>query len=130
MKRRTFIQNTALAGGLTMIDPAHLMAANRYNAKDFPIVRVPKGQRNFESHAIEKAIKEFSKKPILVSLRPIMHFLNIGENNKLGYIMNYMVCQQHQSDSLVCMVLHKYQKKVVIVGQWPFLGLLQRKENQ
>ena len=61
MKRRTFIQNTALAGGLTMIDPAHLMAANRYNAKDFPIVRVPKGQRNFESHAIEKAIKEFSK---------------------------------------------------------------------
>ena len=59
MKRRTFIQNSALASGLTLIDPSHLMAQGI--AKDFPVVRVAKGKRNFESSAIEKAIKEFQK---------------------------------------------------------------------
>ncbi|MEC7783180.1 MAG: glycoside hydrolase family 125 protein [Bacteroidota bacterium] len=59
MQRRTFIQNTALAGGLTVINPTGLFAESLF--KKFPTVRVPAGQRNFESKAIEKAIKEFSK---------------------------------------------------------------------
>ncbi len=57
MQRRKFIQNTALAGGLTFIDPAHLMA--QAFAKDFPVVRTAAGKRNFESPAIETAIKKF-----------------------------------------------------------------------
>ena len=40
-----------------MINPLDLVSAP--NMKDFPVVRPPKGQRNFESKAIEKAIKEF-----------------------------------------------------------------------
>lgn len=59
MKRRRFIQNSALAGGLTFVDPTHLMAQGF--AKDFPVVRVAKGERNFESATIEKAITEFQK---------------------------------------------------------------------
>ncbi|WP_416442482.1 glycoside hydrolase family 125 protein [Leeuwenhoekiella sp. A16] len=61
MQRRKFIQNTAMIGGLTMIDPFHLAAEPYNNFKTFPIVRVAKGQRNFESHAVENAIKEFQK---------------------------------------------------------------------
>ena len=58
MQRRKFIQNTALfGGGMLMINPLDLVSAP--NMKDFPVVRPPKGQRNFESKAIEKAIKEF-----------------------------------------------------------------------
>lgn len=58
MQRRKFIQNTAILGGLTVLDPTHLMA-NPVNR--FPIVRLPKDQRNFSSKHIEKAIKKFQK---------------------------------------------------------------------
>ena len=61
MQRRKFIQNTAMIGGLTMIDPFHLAAEPNNYFKTFPTVRVAKGQRNFESHAVENAIKEFQK---------------------------------------------------------------------
>lgn len=62
MKRRKFIQNTALAGGLTMLDPFQIQASEieKFFQK-FPEVRTPKGQRNFESKAIEDAIAEFQK---------------------------------------------------------------------
>lgn len=59
MQRRKFIQNTAMAGGLTFVDPSHLMA--QAFAKDFPVVRTAAGQRNFESPAIEAAINKFQK---------------------------------------------------------------------
>jgi len=58
MQRRKFIQNTAILGGLTMVRPSHLMA-NPMNI--YPMVRLPKEQRNFNSKQIEKAIKEFQK---------------------------------------------------------------------
>ena len=59
MQRRKFIQNTAMAGGLTMINPTGIFANTV--CQKFPTVRVPEGARNFESKAIEKAIKKFSK---------------------------------------------------------------------
>ena len=58
MQRRKFIRNTAILGGLTMVNPIHIMA-NPLN--QFPVVRLPKDQRNFNSKHIEKAIKEFGK---------------------------------------------------------------------
>lgn len=62
MERRKFIQNTALAGGLTLIDPFHINASQIENFfSRFPVVRIPKGERNFESKVIENAIKEFQK---------------------------------------------------------------------
>ena len=39
------------------MNPINLVSAS--NLKDFPVVRLPKGERNFESKVIEKAIKEF-----------------------------------------------------------------------
>lgn len=60
MQRRKFIQNTALAGGLTMLDSFHLKAFEIEGfLKRDPVVRVPKGERNFESRIIEKAIIDF-----------------------------------------------------------------------
>ncbi|QCX37413.1 glycoside hydrolase family 125 protein [Aureibaculum algae] len=59
MQRRKFIRNTALMGGLAMLDPFQLTATN--SLKNFPIVRTPKRQRNFESKSVESAIEEFQK---------------------------------------------------------------------
>lgn len=59
MKRRTFIQNATLASSLAFINPMELTAST---TPQFPIVRIAKGERNFKSKAIEKAILEFSKK--------------------------------------------------------------------
>ncbi len=59
MQRRKFIQNSALFGSLAMMNPKLSFASE---LEKYPIVRTPKGQRNFESKAIEKAIKEFRKK--------------------------------------------------------------------
>ena len=60
MQRRKFIQNTALFSGLTLIDPMEIIAATNIT-KDFPVVRVAKGKRNFESDLVEKTIAEFQK---------------------------------------------------------------------
>lgn len=60
MQRRKFIQNTALFSGLTLIDPMEILAATNIT-KDFPVVRVAKGKRNFESDMVEKTIAEFQK---------------------------------------------------------------------
>ncbi|WP_348822872.1 glycoside hydrolase family 125 protein [Flavobacterium aestuarii] len=60
MQRRKFIQNTALFSSLALIDPMEIFAGNAA-AADFPVVRVAKGKRNFESDFIEKAIAEFQK---------------------------------------------------------------------
>ena len=59
MQRRKFIQNSALFGSLAMINPKVSLASS---LEKYPVVRTPKGERNFESKAIEKAIKEFGKK--------------------------------------------------------------------
>jgi meiotically up-regulated gene 157 (Mug157) protein len=63
MKRRTFLQNTALFSTLTLIDPSELFAGSSSSnlLKDFPVVRVPKAKRNFESSHVEKTIQEFQK---------------------------------------------------------------------
>ncbi|WP_330443858.1 glycoside hydrolase family 125 protein [Flavobacterium sp. C4GT6] len=60
MQRRKFIQNTALFGGLTLIDPMEIIAGIN-SGNNFPIVRVAKDKRNFESEVIEKTITEFQK---------------------------------------------------------------------
>ncbi|PKB15156.1 glycoside hydrolase family 125 protein [Flavobacterium sp. 5] len=60
MQRRKFIQNTALFSSLAFIDPMEIIAGTKMTA-DFPVVRVAKGKRNFESDLIEKAIAEFQK---------------------------------------------------------------------
>ncbi|MBD0825178.1 glycoside hydrolase family 125 protein [Aestuariibaculum marinum] len=61
MNRRKFIQNTAIVGGFTVLNPFEVFATERILLNNFPEVRVPKGKRNFESKFIEKAINEFSK---------------------------------------------------------------------
>lgn len=58
MQRRKFIQNTALFGGLSLLDP-FTIAGTPW--KEFPIVRVAPGERNFQSSVIEQAIQEFQK---------------------------------------------------------------------
>ena len=60
MQRRKFIQSTALFSSLALIDPFEIMASNTKTI-DFPIVRVTKNKRNFESDFIEKTIAEFQK---------------------------------------------------------------------
>lgn len=45
MERRKFIKNTALIGGLSMINPFSMSSANRDVFKDYPVVRVAKNQR-------------------------------------------------------------------------------------
>ena len=60
MQRRKFIQNAALFGSLALIDPMEIIAGTKM-VKDFPIVRVAKDKRNFQSDFIEKTITEFQK---------------------------------------------------------------------
>tara|TARA_R110002051_G_scaffold324970_1_gene424888 strand:+ start:64179 stop:65603 length:1425 start_codon:yes stop_codon:yes gene_type:complete len=59
MQRRRFIQNTALLGGMTLVVPSTIIANT--SEEEFPIVRVSKKERQFESKFIEDAIKEFQK---------------------------------------------------------------------
>ncbi len=61
MKRRAFLQRTALASGLLMVEPAKVFAA-RAPYSQFPVVRLPKEKRHFVSDVIEKTISEFNKK--------------------------------------------------------------------
>lgn len=59
MERRKFIRNTALFGGLTMINPMDIIAESLN--REFPVVRIPEGERNFQSKIIEEMIAEFRK---------------------------------------------------------------------
>ena len=59
MKRRTFIRQGALLGGLTTLGP--LRAAALPTTKEFPVVRVVAAERRFNSPAVEAAIREFSE---------------------------------------------------------------------
>ena len=61
MKRRHFIQNTAMAGTFTLLNPFEAVIANNRFNKNFPVVRIPEKERNFQSKFIENAIKEFQK---------------------------------------------------------------------
>lgn len=58
MKRRSFIQNTGLAGAGLLLNKSSAFAAAQ-NA-DFPVVRVPAASRNFTSKSVENAIAEFN----------------------------------------------------------------------
>lgn len=58
MNRRTFIQNSALVGAGALMHPLFSFAG----APDFPVVRIAEGERNFQSEAVENAIREFKKK--------------------------------------------------------------------
>lgn len=60
MQRRKFIQNTALFSSLALVNPMEIISATK-EITDFPVVRVAKDKRNFESEFIEKAIAEFQK---------------------------------------------------------------------
>lgn len=60
MQRRKFIRNSAMVGGLILVNPSNLFA-NGPVPYEFPIVRTIKAKRNFESESIEKAIIEFTK---------------------------------------------------------------------
>ena len=60
MQRRKFIRNSAMFGGLVLVNPSDLFA-NSLGLYDFPVVRTIKGKRNFQSESIEKAIVEFTK---------------------------------------------------------------------
>ncbi|WP_181308597.1 glycoside hydrolase family 125 protein [Rufibacter sp. XAAS-G3-1] len=65
MKRRDFIQNAALAGGLFMLSPLSVVGGPAVSSRmfsRFPEVRTPAAKRNFSSKEIEKAIQEFGKK--------------------------------------------------------------------
>jgi len=57
MKRRTFIQNTGLAGAGLLLGNMRGLAT----PAAFPVVRTPADKRNFTSEAVEKAIQEFQK---------------------------------------------------------------------
>lgn len=56
MKRVEFIRNTGILGAGVLLNKFSFAAA-----PDFPMVRIPAGERKFQSKAIEKAIAEFSK---------------------------------------------------------------------
>ena len=57
MKRRRFIQNTGLLSAGLFIDQLSFAASS-----EFPVVRVPKAARKFQSKAVEKAITQFRSK--------------------------------------------------------------------
>lgn len=52
MERRTFLQQSTLAAAGFFIKPSF------GDAKDFPVVRIPEGQRKFKSKSVEKIIRE------------------------------------------------------------------------
>jgi uncharacterized protein len=58
MKRRTFIQQSTLAGAGLLLTNLRGFAANDF-PEQYPVVRTPADKRNFTSAAVEKAIKEF-----------------------------------------------------------------------
>lgn len=58
MKRRIFLQQTALAGAGLLLSDLKVFSAPNYVA-DFPVVRTPADKRNFTSEAVENAIQEF-----------------------------------------------------------------------
>jgi meiotically up-regulated gene 157 (Mug157) protein len=59
MNRRTFIQNTGVAGAGLLAAGGSLSFAS---GRSFPVVRKPLAERHFSSVAVENAIKEFSSK--------------------------------------------------------------------
>ena len=61
MERRKFIRNTALIGGIAMVNPFSLTSENVRSFQSYPVVRVSKRKRNFTSAVIESAIEEFKK---------------------------------------------------------------------
>jgi len=58
MKRRTFLQQSTLAGAGLLLGGSRGFAANKF-PEQYPVVRTPADKRNFTSEAVEKAIKEF-----------------------------------------------------------------------
>lgn len=62
MKRRTFLQQSGLAGAALFTAPMASWAITPGTADQFPVVRVPADKRHFTSTAVEKAIVEFKAK--------------------------------------------------------------------
>lgn len=74
MDRRKFMRNSMLTGGLAMVSPWEVISSNsKILTSNFPQVRVPENQRNFNSKIVEKAIEEFQK--------------NV-KNEELGWLFN------------------------------------------
>lgn len=62
MKRRKFIQQSALAGAAVSVSPLSFSPMwAKSNFKDFPVVRTPKKDRNFTSTIVEQTIEEIQK---------------------------------------------------------------------
>ena len=66
MRRRTFLRQGSLAtAGFLVAGSSAAIAGSRdlgiAGSVDFPVVRIPEGQRKFKSAAIEKAIREVSQ---------------------------------------------------------------------
>ncbi|MHA6697778.1 glycoside hydrolase family 125 protein [Chryseobacterium sp. A321] len=61
MNRKEFLQKSALAGGLLMVNPTQLFGSSPSFNSNFPTVRVPVSARHFTSGVVEDVIKEFSK---------------------------------------------------------------------
>ncbi len=59
MNRKTFLQQSALVGGISFLHPGSFLSATGRAGREFPIVRVVEGKRNFESATVERAIAAF-----------------------------------------------------------------------
>ena len=62
MNRRDFIQRSALLSAVTMVPGMAFSGTHLVDGSEFPVVRVPAGQRKFTSVAVEAAITEFKSK--------------------------------------------------------------------
>lgn len=129
MERRKFIRNTALAGGLVMLDPFSLTAGPSLSTpffRNFPEVRVPVGDRKFKSKVIEKAIKEFNSKV---------------KDQELGWLFNN--CFPNTLDTTVTYSTHEGRPDTyVITGDidamwlrdssaqvWPYLPFMKKDKD-
>ena len=127
MDRKSFIQNTALAGAGVLVgaQAAKASPAHSFN-NNFPTVRVPEAERNFKSPAIERAIAEFQR--------------NVP-NKELGWLFNN--CFPNTLDTTVDFEMNNGQPDTyVITGDidamwlrdstaqvWPYLQFMKQDPN-
>lgn len=129
MKRRKFIQNTALAGGLTMLDSFFLNAGTSVSdilLKGFPDVRVPAEKRNFQSKAIEDAIKEFNSK---VKDRELGWLFNNCFPNTLDTTVNYSIKENRPDTYVITGDIDAMWLRDSSAQVWPYLPFTEKDEN-
>ncbi|WP_166334528.1 glycoside hydrolase family 125 protein [Sphingobacterium chungjuense] len=123
MKRRTFIQNSALLGA-GMLASKFSLAADGY--ANFPVVRVAEKDRHFKSKVVENIIKEFQSKVADKELGWLFHncFPNTLDttiydestaNQKLTYVI---------TGDIDAMWLRDSSAQV-----WPYLPFMKKDKN-